>query len=183
MTIQYRPELDGLRALAVVLVMGSHFNLPGFSSGGFVGVTLFFVLSGYLITSVLVAERHAIGSVSLRRFYLRRAARLLPALAVLLVVVGGSLVAMDAAGVAAAGVTSAALYVSNLAVAAGVNTGPLEHTWSLAIEEQFYLVWPAVLLALWNSAAGAARRRAGGNRGGDPRSESVPIRGGRTTSP
>jgi len=148
-TVQYRPELDGLRAVAVVLVMGSHFDLPGFSSGGFVGVTLFFVLSGYLITSVLVTERRAIGSVSLRRFYVRRAARLLPALAILLVVVGGALVAFDAAGIAVAGVTSAALYVSNLTVAAGVNTGPLEHTWSLAIEEQFYLVWPAVLLALW----------------------------------
>jgi peptidoglycan/LPS O-acetylase OafA/YrhL len=140
--------------MAVVLVMGSHFGVPGFSSGGFVGVTLFFVLSGYLITSVLVAERQASGRVSLRRFYLRRAARLLPALAVVLVVVGGALVALDGASVAVAGVTSAALYVSNLAVAAGINTGPLEHTWSLAIEEQFYLVWPAVLLALWSRPRG-----------------------------
>jgi peptidoglycan/LPS O-acetylase OafA/YrhL len=135
--------------MAVLLVMGSHFNVPGFSSGGFVGVTMFFVLSGYLITSVLVGERQGTGRVSLRRFYLRRAARLLPALALLLLVVGGALIATDRGNVAAAGVTSAALYISNLAVAGGVNTGPLEHTWSLAIEEQFYLVWPAVLLAVW----------------------------------
>jgi peptidoglycan/LPS O-acetylase OafA/YrhL len=154
MKLGYRAELDGLRAIAVLLVMGSHFGVPGFSSGGFVGVTLFFVLSGFLITGVLTKERLETGHASLPRFYLRRAARLLPALAVVLIVVGTALVAVGDVGVGVVGVTSALAYVSNLVVAGGGNIGPLEHTWSLAIEEQFYLVWPAVLLVLWT------RRRA-----------------------
>jgi peptidoglycan/LPS O-acetylase OafA/YrhL len=149
-TIGYRPELDGLRGIAVLMVMGSHFGLPGFASGGFVGVTLFFVLSGFLITSILVAERRGTGGVSLRRFYIRRGARLLPALALVLGITGLVLVATGRPDIAAAGIASSAAYISNLVVAAGVNTGPVEHTWSLAIEEQFYLVWPITLLLLWS---------------------------------
>ena len=113
-----------------------------------VGVTLFFVVSGYLITSLLLIERQSTGSLSLRAFYVRRGARLFPALALVLGVVGFGLVATGQPDVALSGVGYSALYVSNLAVAAGANLGPLEHTWSLAIEEQFYLIWPAVLLAL-----------------------------------
>jgi peptidoglycan/LPS O-acetylase OafA/YrhL len=144
----YSPALDGLRGVAVLLVMGSHFALPGFAGGGLVGVTLFFVLSGYLITSLLLAERNSTGSVSLRAFYVRRGARLFPALALVLTIVGAGLLAAGERQVAANGVGYSAIYVSNLAVAAGANLGPLEHTWSPAIEEQFYLVWPAVLLVL-----------------------------------
>ena len=126
--------------------MGSHFDLPGFSGGGLVGVTMFFVLSGYLITTLLLDERRSTGSSNLRSFYIRRAARLFPALALVLVVVGLGLLVAGHPDTAGSGVGFSALYVSNLAVAAGANLGPLEHTWSLSIEEQFYLVWPAVLL-------------------------------------
>jgi peptidoglycan/LPS O-acetylase OafA/YrhL len=144
--VPYEPSLDGLRGIAVLAVIGTHFNAPGIVNGGLVGVTLFFVLSGYLITSLLVTERESAGRINLATFYVRRAARLLPALAVVLVAVGAALVIDGRASVALAGVLTSSLYVSNLAVANGVVLGPLEHTWSLAIEEQFYLLWPAILI-------------------------------------
>jgi peptidoglycan/LPS O-acetylase OafA/YrhL len=133
--------------------MGSHAGLIGFASGGLVGVTIFFVLSGYLITSLLVAEHGAKGQIDLMRFYVRRAGRLLPALAAVLAVVGVALALTGRLDAALTGVVSSGLYVSNLAVAGGMNLGPLEHTWSLAIEEQFYLVWPVILVV------GLRRRR------------------------
>ena len=151
--LAYEPSLDGLRGIAVLAVMATHFNAPGIVNGGLVGVTLFFVLSGYLITSLLVAERESAGRIDLANFYVRRAARLLPALALVLVAVGTALVIDGRPGVALAGVVTSSLYVSNLAVAGGVVLGPLEHTWSLAIEEQFYLLWPAILILV------IARRR------------------------
>jgi len=144
--IAYEPSLDGLRGLAVLAVIATHFNAPFIVNGGLVGVTLFFVLSGYLITTLLVTERASTGRVNLPSFYVRRAARLLPALALVLVPVGIALVIDGRPGVALAGVVTSSLYVSNLAVAGGVVLGPLEHTWSLAIEEQFYLLWPAILI-------------------------------------
>jgi peptidoglycan/LPS O-acetylase OafA/YrhL len=144
--LAYEPSLDGLRGVAVLAVIATHFNAPFIVNGGLVGVTLFFVLSGYLITTLLVTERQSAGRIDLPRFYVRRAARLLPALAVVLVVVGTALVIDGRPGVALAGVLTSGLYVSNLAVAGGVVLGPLEHTWSLAIEEQFYLLWPAILI-------------------------------------
>jgi peptidoglycan/LPS O-acetylase OafA/YrhL len=151
--LAYEPSLDGLRGIAVLAVMATHFNAPGIVNGGLVGVTLFFVLSGYLITTLLVTERESRGRIDLASFYVRRAARLLPALALVLVAVGAALVIDGRPGVALAGVVTSSLYVSNLAVAGGVVLGPLEHTWSLAIEEQFYLLWPAILIV------GIARRR------------------------
>jgi peptidoglycan/LPS O-acetylase OafA/YrhL len=144
--IAYEPSLDGLRGLAVLAVIATHFNAPFIVNGGLVGVTLFFVLSGYLITTLLVTERQSAGRIDLASFYVRRAARLLPALALVLVPVGIALVIDGRPGVALAGVVTSSLYVSNLAVAGGVVLGPLEHTWSLAIEEQFYLLWPAILI-------------------------------------
>jgi peptidoglycan/LPS O-acetylase OafA/YrhL len=151
--LEYSASLDGLRGLAVLAVMGSHFGIPGLAGGGFVGVTLFFVLSGYLITSLLAAELQAAGRIRIRAFYGRRAARLFPALALLLIVVGTALVVDGHAGTAMAGIASSALYVSNVATAEGAVLGPLEHTWSLSIEEQFYLAWPAAIIA------GLTRRR------------------------
>jgi peptidoglycan/LPS O-acetylase OafA/YrhL len=143
----YRPDLDGLRAVAVLLVLADHAEWPFPNNAGFGGVTAFFVLSGYLITTLLVREHASRGRVNLRAFYLRRGLRLLPALAVVsvfVVVVG----AVGGWGPAPwqAGVLASSLYIGNWLPLFGVGLGPMTHTWSLAIEEQFYLVWPAVLL-------------------------------------
>ena len=130
----FRPELDGLRGVAVLLVIGGHLYVPGLLGGGNVGVTLFFVLSGYLITSILRENDDMI------RFYKRRARRLLPALIAWL----GVLVM---AGVVTHGeALHPLLYAANWSAATGNLAAPLAHTWSLAVEEQFYLLWPAVLL-------------------------------------
>lgn len=146
----YVPALDGLRGIAISGVLACHlFGLHSGSvaTGGFFGVDLFFVLSGFLITTLLLEERDRDGRVSLRGFYVRRARRLLPALGglialfLLVMIVGGQ--TLHGLVVVAAG----ALYVGNIAHLAGVHTLPLDHLWSLAEEEQFYLVWP-VLLAL-----------------------------------
>lgn len=136
------PELDGLRGVAVVLVLAGHLHLPGFTDGGNVGVTIFFVLSGYLITGVLLTSER-IGT-----FYVRRAARLFPSLALLLAVVTVGALVTGAWAIASTGVVSSALYYSNIVFAGGTTLGPLDHMWSLATEEQFYFVWPwFVLLA------------------------------------
>ena len=145
--MKYEPELDGLRAVAVLLVMAGHARLIGFADGGLVGVTIFFVLSGYLITGVLIADGTR-KVTQLGPFYARRAARLLPAVAILLAVVSVVALASGAWSQTATGVVSAALYVANFADAAGAYMGPLEHTWSLSTEEQFYFIWPALLLTL-----------------------------------
>ena len=133
-----RVALDALRGVAALLVVLSHANVPGFGRAGASGVTLFFVLSGYLITGVLVRGER------LRVFYLRRAARLLPALLVMLVLVGVIQLAMGSGREFVRVAFLAAFYVSNYFPQ---GLGPLTHTWSLAVEEQFYLVWP-VLIAL-----------------------------------
>jgi peptidoglycan/LPS O-acetylase OafA/YrhL len=152
----YRPALDGLRALAVVAVLLYHGGVP-WAAGGFLGVDVFFVLSGFLITSLLVQEWTRTGRIALRAFWLRRARRLLPALLlVLLAVAAYSL----AAGQQQARLRGDALatvgYVSNWwFMVSGqsyfdqfVAPSPLRHTWSLAIEEQFYIVFPLLLVLL-----------------------------------
>lgn len=142
----YRPELDAVRGVAVLLVLLAHLRLPGFDNAGTVGVTLFFVLSGYLITGLLMAEHRGSGRVDLRAFYVRRARRLLPALiAVTGVVVGLGLASPEAAA-------AAFLYVGNWWYALGGDLGSLSHTWSLAIEEQFYIAWPIVVILLRGNA-------------------------------
>lgn len=138
----YRPALDGLRGVAVLLVLAQHAGLPYFSQGGTVGVTLFFVLSGFLITSILRDERAATGRIDFRAFYLRRVRRLLPALALLLIGVTAYLLAT---GQSLVPVVLTAGYASNLAGASGLNLGNLVHTWTLSLEEQFYLLWPLLL--------------------------------------
>ena len=135
--MKHRPELDGLRGVAVLTVLASHAQVPGFSiEGGLAGVTLFFVLSGYLITALLLAERQSTHRVNLRAFYLRRGLRLFPALAAVLVVVAvGSAVALwpNTGGFAGIAIPAVLLYAGNWAQIAGVALGPLGHTWSLML--------------------------------------------------
>ncbi|HUR76480.1 MAG TPA: acyltransferase [Acidimicrobiales bacterium] len=150
------PALDGVRALAIVFVMLLHFSSPwrrgeyGAFAGGYVGVDVFFVLSGFLITSLLVGEQAARGGVSLVAFYARRVLRLLPALVLLLI--AHAVFVQRTSGdmeTEAKSVAVILLYVSNLAQAAGFDEllgSSLSFTWSLSIEEQFYLLWPAILL-------------------------------------
>jgi peptidoglycan/LPS O-acetylase OafA/YrhL len=147
--------LDGLRAVAVVAVLLYHAGV-GWAGGGFLGVDVFFVLSGYLITGLLAREYVAAGAVALRRFYVRRARRLLPAL---FAVVAGvcAFVVLRLPGEAAGfrdDASASLLYVTNWWFVAegqsyfGGSGRPslLLHLWSLAVEEQFYVVWPAFLL-------------------------------------
>lgn len=148
--MRYQPALDGLRALAVSVVVVFHADPYAFPTG-WMGVDLFFVLSGFLITGLLVEEHAATGRIALLRFYGRRLARLMPALGLLLVVYLACAWAVfprrsfaDHAGDAAL----AALYLSDYSVPLLGRPGYLGHTWSLAIEEHFYLVWPAMLLAI-----------------------------------
>ena len=151
------PGLDGVRALAVIAVIAFHEQLTALP-GGFLGVDVFFVLSGYLITDLLVSQWHQHGRLRLARFWARRARRLLPALATMLVVVT-AVTAVIAPGQLAAlrpALLAAATYSSNWWQALHHQSyftqfgppPPLQHLWSLAIEEQFYLVWPLLLIAL-----------------------------------
>jgi peptidoglycan/LPS O-acetylase OafA/YrhL len=153
-TKQRMPGLDGVRALAVLAVMAFHEGLRGMP-GGFLGVDVFFVLSGYLITDLLVAHRARRGRMDLRGFWTRRARRLLPALAVLLVAVTAAVAVVEPGQLAAlrpallAAVTySSNWYEATRHVSYFAQFGPpppLQHLWSLAIEEQFYLAWPLIL--------------------------------------
>lgn len=150
-TLRHVPALDGLRAIAVLFVMLLHAGVPLFK-GGAVGVDIFFVLSGFLITALLLNEWDTYGSVSLRNFYLRRILRLFPAL--LLLLVGVNLLALltrDADKIAHTLTASAyaLFYLSDYAYALHwTERLYLGHTWSLAVEEQFYLLFPAALLLL-----------------------------------
>jgi peptidoglycan/LPS O-acetylase OafA/YrhL len=154
----YRPALDGIRALAVAAVVLFHAGVPGIG-GGFLGVDAFFVLSGFLITSLLLSEHRSRGRIDLRRFWIRRARRLLPALLTVLlatVIAGHFLLDGDALGLLRTDAYATLGYVANWRmifrgtgyVAATAAPSPLQHTWSLGIEEQFYLVWPLLVAAL-----------------------------------
>ncbi|HEX7406011.1 MAG TPA: acyltransferase, partial [Candidatus Nanopelagicaceae bacterium] len=151
----FRADIEGLRGIAVLLVLFFHASL-GFS-GGYVGVDVFFVISGFLITGMLIREIEGTGRVSLSRFYARRARRLLPAASLVL---AATLIAsifvlppLLIPGVAI-DIGSAALYVSNMVFAhhaidyfaIGSAPSPILHFWSLSVEEQFYMFWPALLL-------------------------------------
>jgi peptidoglycan/LPS O-acetylase OafA/YrhL len=145
------PGFDGIRAVAVLMVLVSH-SWRDVLRGGYIGVDLFFVLSGFLITTLLLRERARRGVVSLRNFYARRALRLLPALAVVLVaaLIYSIVLASPVVGAATrTGILSTVAYVANWVRALGTNqtNGALGHTWSLSTEEQFYLLWPILLLA------------------------------------
>jgi peptidoglycan/LPS O-acetylase OafA/YrhL len=152
----FRPDIEGLRAVAVVAVVLFHAGLPGVG-GGFVGVDVFFVISGFLITGLLWREVSSVGRVKLSRFYGARVRRLLPASAVVGVVtaIGSTalLPPLQAHSVLEDGIYSA-LYVGNYRFAQdGVDyfapvlpPSPFQHYWSLGVEEQFYLVWPALII-------------------------------------
>jgi peptidoglycan/LPS O-acetylase OafA/YrhL len=137
-----------LRGIACLLVIGSHARLPYSQFAGAVGVTVFFTLSGYLIATLLLAEHTAHGSVDFRRFYRHRAVRLLPAAAAVLTAVAviGTLVPGYVSGASIAGT---AFYIQNWVMAPGEHLAEaLSHAWSLSVEEQFYLVWPLLVLLL-----------------------------------
>jgi peptidoglycan/LPS O-acetylase OafA/YrhL len=156
----YRSELDGIRGISILLVLGHHF-VPSFIRGGFLGVDIFFVLSGFLITSLLTEEHDAFGFINLRRFYVRRVLRLLPALFAMLILVCAYVWLFQDAERSGAAFQGAALsvgYVSNWiqAFRRDVAIGPFGITWSLAIEEQFYMLWP---ILLWLALASLNRSR------------------------
>lgn len=144
----HRPALDGLRGIAVLLVIAAHLRIPGLVGGGITGVTLFFALSGFLITSLLLEELQRKGQVSFRSFYRRRALRLLPAVAVVIVVFSAWDAIAERRVPVGHDALAAIFYVANLFRARGDGLGSLGHMWSLAIEEQFYLVWPVALLVV-----------------------------------
>jgi len=164
----YRPALDGLRALAVIAVLAYHGGLRR-APGGFLGVDVFFVLSGYLITALLLVEWDATGRLDLRRFWARRARRLLPALCVVVLAVMVPAVLAHGPGLAARrGDALATLgYVANWRFAFGDQSyfaafseaSPLRHAWSLGIEEQWYLIWPLLLVGLLALSRGSRLRR------------------------
>ena len=166
----FRPDIEGLRAVAIGAVLLCHAGIP-FVAGGYVGVDVFFVISGFLITRLLLGEVDRTGGISLRRFYARRARRLLPLSAVLLTCVGvlSLLLLSPVRAVEVSGdIISSALYTANWHFAAqsvdyfaqDIEPSPVLHLWSLAIEEQFYLVWPTLLLAVtwfWRRRGGSVR--------------------------
>src|SRR5215212_9243833 len=156
--LPYMPGLDGLRAIAVLAVFVYHFhNGGGWLPGGFLGVDIFFVISGYLITSLLLSEFRKTGRVDLVRFWLRRARRLLPAVGVLIGVVMilavffsfGRLSTLRGDALASMGyVTNWELIFSHQSYfEAFARPSLFRHLWSLAVEEQFYLLWPLAFAA------------------------------------
>jgi peptidoglycan/LPS O-acetylase OafA/YrhL len=155
----YRADIDGLRAIAVLAVIGFH-AFPGWMMGGFVGVDIFFVISGYLITTIIL-ENLSIDAFSLRGFYARRIRRIFPALVVVLLAVFGMgwflLFAVEFKQLGKH-IAASAGFVSNVVFWSEsgyfdtlAETKPLLHLWSLSIEEQFYLIWPVLL---WASSSG-----------------------------
>ena len=167
--MKHVPGLDGLRAVAVVVVVLFHAGAPG-ASGGFLGVSLFFTLSGFLITSLLLDEFERTERVSLRRFYLRRVRRLLPAayLCLLLVAIWGGWWTAQQQSALPGDLIASVANVANWRFAfadtsyadllSGESASPVAHFWSLAIEEQVYLVLPVVMLL---ALRGGHRRAAG----------------------
>ncbi len=160
----FRPDIEGLRGIAVLIVVAFHCGIPRFS-GGFVGVDVFFVLSGYLITGLLVAEIQKTSRLNLLQFYARRVRRLLPASALMLMVtllIGVIIMAPNELAFAGRAARATALYMSNIFFAINaadyfapaVRLNPMLHTWSLAVEEQFYLFWPLLIILgmqVWRS--------------------------------
>jgi peptidoglycan/LPS O-acetylase OafA/YrhL len=182
-THRYLPALDGLRALAVAGVIAYHFGFH-WADGGYLGVDFFFVLSGFLITGLLAGEWGRTGSIGLRSFWGRRAKRLLPAVLFLLLVLsvyawfGGpnitdSTFRPDAIATLFYYANWHLIYTHQSYFDQFLVPSPLRHTWSLAIEEQFYLVWPLITLVVLG--AGRRARRAGRRAGGFPRRRALAV--------
>ena len=154
-----RTDIQGLRAVAVLMVVAFHAGLP--FPGGFVGVDVFFVISGFVITGMVLRERRATGRIRFGQFYLRRFKRLTPALAlVVAVTVTASAAVLSPLGTqqtAAKTGIGAMLLAANVVIArttggyfdADAATNPLLHTWTLSVEEQFYLAFPALIALGW----------------------------------
>jgi len=153
----YRPDIDGLRAIAVLSVFLYHLNIPGFG-GGYVGVDVFFVISGFLITRILLTEYRTTGRIDYRAFYLRRIRRIIPALiAVLVLTTLTSIIFLSPTQLIAYGQSLIATVASVSNIWFGATSGyfdgdatqkPLLHTWSLGVEEQFYFIWPLCIALL-----------------------------------
>lgn len=150
--MKYNSGLDGLRAVAVAAVVTTHTGLT--KQAGYQGVTVFFVISGYLITTLLVAELSATGELRVAAFYRRRIARLGPALVLSCAVTTSYLlVTQSPVRTWGVGLLSALTYTTDFvdSFTSGSHIGLFEPTWTLAVEEQFYLVWPAILMLCWRS--------------------------------
>ena len=154
----FRPEIQALRALAVLLVVAYHLE-PNVVPGGYIGVDIFFVISGFLITSHLLREAERTGRIKLSAFFAGRARRILPAamLVILIVVFAGFLIFPKTQwGTLGLQALASAFSVQNWVLAADSvdylaaeqAAGPLQHFWSLGVEEQFYLFWPLLILAV-----------------------------------
>lgn len=161
MTHSYRPDIDGLRAVAVLGVVAFHAGVPGIA-GGFTGVDVFFVISGFLITSLLLQELALNDRIDFWRFYARRARRLMPTFLLVLVTTLaagvwllspalGEVQSLSKAAIAATLMVANVFYLRRLEsyFSGPAEFEPLLHTWSLSVEEQYYLVWPALLTAAW----------------------------------
>ncbi|MEW6306605.1 MAG: acyltransferase [Verrucomicrobiota bacterium] len=146
----YRPSLDGLRGVAILCVLAVNSLLP-FFPGGFLGVDIFFVLSGFLITTLLMEEWDRSGAINLKYFYARRALRLLPALFLLLTAAclyGLLFQSREMAAVTWRESLWVLFYFANWMLTIEHEVGSLDHAWSLSVEEQFYVLWPIALLML-----------------------------------
>ncbi|HEY6900810.1 MAG TPA: acyltransferase [Puia sp.] len=155
--MKYLKSFDGLRAISILFVVFTHAGINRLLPQGYffqeriwllfaggTGVNIFFALSGFLITRILLSELAKTGSLSLRHFYIRRALRLLPPLLILYAIIGALMLTHQVQGTATAFWFSF-FYIYNF-LPPGLNMGELAHTWSLAVEEQFYLTWPLILL-------------------------------------
>jgi hypothetical protein len=158
----FRPDIEGLRGVAILAVVGCHCGIA-WCAGGFVGVDIFFVLSGYLITGLLASEYAATSRIDFPGFYARRARRLLPACILMLAVtalfallfLSPQEMIITGRAARAAGVYLSNVYFDRSAAdyfASNVQANPLLHTWSLGLEEQFYLVWPFLLFGVYRGA-------------------------------